>query len=73
VREAVAALSPLLATARERGLDESEWRALRQHGLEVCERLSSHAQKEEVSMLPALEDALAPEQDMELWEGYNAG
>ena len=43
---------------------------LRPAGLEFAERLASHAQKEEVSMLPALEDLLDRETDSELIVGY---
>jgi hemerythrin-like domain-containing protein len=46
--------------------------ALRPAGLEFAERLASHAQKEEVSMLPALEDLLDAEADAELIAEYVA-
>ena len=45
---------------------------LRPAGLEFAERLASHAQKEEVSMLPALEDLLDADTDAELIVGYVA-
>ena len=45
---------------------------LRPAGLEFAERLASHAQKEEVSMLPALEDLLDAQTDAELISGYVA-
>ena len=39
-------------------------------GLEFAERLSSHAQKEEMSMLPALDNLLDADTDAELISGY---
>ena len=39
-------------------------------GLELAERLISHVQKEEMSMLPALEDLLDEKTDEELTSGY---
>jgi len=39
-------------------------------GLEVAERLASHAQKEELSMLPALEEVLDDATDDALFAGY---
>lgn len=39
-------------------------------GLEVAERLASHAQKEEMSLLPVLEDLLDESEDLKLAEAY---
>lgn len=44
--------------------------ALKPVGLELAERLASHAQKEELSLLPALEDLLNEETDDELASAY---
>jgi len=41
-------------------------------GLELAERLASHVQKEEMSLLPALEDLLDEETDHELAAAYAA-
>ena len=43
---------------------------LRVVGLELAERLASHAQKEELSLLPALDDLLEEETDHELASAY---
>ena len=45
---------------------------LRPAGLEFAERLSSHAQKEEMSLLPALDNLLDESTDAELILGYAA-
>ena len=45
---------------------------LRPAGLEFAERLASHAQKEEVSMVPVLEDLLDADTDADLISAYIA-
>jgi hemerythrin-like domain-containing protein len=57
-----------LAVVKENPLDAS----LRSLGLELAERLVSHVQKEEMSLLPALEDLLDEEVDHELASAYAA-
>jgi hemerythrin-like domain-containing protein len=46
------------------------WPELRVLGLELAERLVGHVQKEEMSLLPALEDLLDEEADAELAGRY---
>jgi len=46
------------------------WPELRVLGLELAERLVGHVQKEEMSLLPALEDLLDEQTDIELAEAY---
>jgi hemerythrin-like domain-containing protein len=46
--------------------------SLKPLGLELAERLASHAQKEELSMLPALDELLDEETDHELASAYAA-
>ena len=46
--------------------------SLKPLGLEVAERLASHAQKEEMSLLPALDALLDEETDRELASAYAA-
>ena len=46
--------------------------SLKPLGLEVAERLASHAQKEEMSLLPALDALLDEETDHELASAYAA-
>lgn len=48
------------------------WSELREMILELIERQVSHIQKEEMSLLPAVEDALEAEQDAELLSRYLA-
>lgn len=64
------------AAAREFGtlaagtLDGAGWRALRALGLELAERLTAHVQKEEMALLPMLEDLLDADADRELALAY---
>ena len=48
------------------------WTELRELILELIERQVAHIQKEEMSLLPAIEDALDAEQDAELLNRYLA-
>jgi len=48
----------------------ARWPALRALALELAERLMSHVQKEEMSLLPSLEDLLDEETDQALAGSY---
>jgi hemerythrin-like domain-containing protein len=48
------------------------WAGFREMALELVERQVSHIQKEEMSLLPVLEDVLEEEQDAELLNRYLA-
>lgn len=56
--------------ARPGGGGEAQWPELRALALELAERLVSHVQKEEMSLLPSLEDLLDEETDRELAGSY---
>jgi hemerythrin-like domain-containing protein len=49
-----------------------DWRTLREMALELIERQIAHIQKEEMSLLPVLEDALDAERDAALLDRYLA-
>ena len=51
-------------------LQAQDWQRLRTAGLELCERLVGHVQKEEMSLLPAIEDLLDEETDARLALAY---
>jgi hemerythrin-like domain-containing protein len=59
-----AAGAQFIALVKQNRLDAD----LRSLGMELAERLVSHVQKEEMSMLPALDDLLDEESDMALAE-----
>ena len=48
------------------------WPALREMALELVERQVAHIQKEEMSLLPVLEDMLEPQRDAEMLTRYLA-
>jgi hemerythrin-like domain-containing protein len=70
IRECAGQLMPLLAQSCGAGVDAREWQALTMLGMELTERLVAHAQKEEMALLPALEDLLDDERDSELFGAY---
>jgi hemerythrin-like domain-containing protein len=51
-------------------LQTQDWQRLRAAGLELAERLVAHVQKEEMSLLPAIEDLLDEETDARLALAY---
>jgi hemerythrin-like domain-containing protein len=51
-------------------LETKDWQRLRAAGLELAERLVAHVQKEEMSLLPAIEDLLDEETDARLALAY---
>lgn len=63
-------LSGLAKTAREKGFEENSWLQFRQKGAEMIERMISHIQKEEMALLPMLEDIIEEDQDTELMMEY---
>lgn len=63
-------LTELAGLAREEGLTGETWKELRLTGLELCERLQSHIQKEEMGLLPLVDSLIDEEQDSDLCELY---
>ncbi len=67
VAERVAALA---RGAVANGMTEGDWEEFRALAAELIERMLSHIQKEEMALLPMLEETLDPEQDLALVESY---
>jgi hemerythrin-like domain-containing protein len=74
-----AALRPLgarlVAAAREaaaRGFDQARWAEFRRVGQEFCECVIAHVQKEEMALLPLLEENMDADAEMRLYEEYVA-
>jgi hemerythrin-like domain-containing protein len=74
-----AAIRPLgmrvAALGREaiaQGFDDAKWSEFRRLGQELCERLLTHVQKEEMALLPVLEGSMDPDSDARLYEEYVA-
>ncbi len=52
------------------GFTDQSWNTFRSAGAELIERMFAHIQKEEMALLPLLDDLLDPETDMELSTNY---
>lgn len=63
-------VSDLAKSALENGFSDTQWATFRPLAGELIERMLSHIQKEEMALLPMLEDLLDPETDMELSVNY---
>lgn len=57
--------------ALENGFTDASWAAFRDAAGELIERMFSHIQKEEMALLPMLEDILDEETDMDLATAYS--
>lgn len=63
----------LAALAREasgQGFDRARWDEFRRIGLELCERMVAHVQKEEMALLPLLDEVMDAESEARLYEAY---
>ena len=74
--EAIRGVSrPLLervARALAGDIDAAGWRALKTLGLELVDRLGSHAEKEQGALLPLVDEMLDEATDMEIWTQYTS-
>ncbi len=70
IRGAATQFGELCRALRAGSLDAQGWQQLRITALELTERLVSHVQKEEMSLLPALDDLLDEATDAELALAY---
>ncbi len=64
-------LSELAKTARTEGFQDASWTQFRQSGVELIERMISHIQKEEMALLPMLEDIVEEDEDGQLMMEYS--
>ncbi len=64
-------LSELAKTGRADGFNDASWVQFRQSGVELIERMISHIQKEEMALLPILEDIIEEDEDAELTMTYS--
>lgn len=66
-------ISRLAATARDgvaRQFDEAGWNEFRRLGGELCELMPAHIQKEEMALLPLIEDSMDAETEARLSRDY---
>jgi iron-sulfur cluster repair protein YtfE (RIC family) len=70
IRAVAGPLLELAQRARIGDLDAAGWRMLKSHGLELVERLSSHAQKEQGALVPLVDEMLDEITDETIWNEY---
>jgi hemerythrin-like domain-containing protein len=70
MRPLAARLVALGLQAQQGGFSELGWQEFRVTGAELCERMVMHVQKEEMVLLPLLEETLDPQVDAELYGEY---
>ena len=64
-------MTALVGNALANGFSADSWLEFRQTGFELVERLTGHVDKEEMGLVPALEDILTDEDDLKLSESYD--
>lgn len=72
IRAVTRPLLRLVARAQAAALDAAGWRSLKASGLELVERLGSHAQKEQGALVPLVDEMLDEATDQELWAQYTS-
>ena len=72
IRAVAQELLPLTGSAAAGTLDAAGWDALKRGALEMVERQVAHIQKEEMALLPILDDLLDDETDRQFAFDYAA-
>lgn len=70
IRPLAARITELARGAAASGFDEERWQEFHRSGRELCERLQSHVQKEEMILLPAIDDGMDAETEARLLAEY---
>jgi hemerythrin-like domain-containing protein len=65
-------VATLAREAVSTGFDQAKWTEFSRLGQELCERMLAHVQKEEMALLPLLEENMDSETEMRLFEEYAA-
>ena len=73
IRAVAQSIASMLRQSLSADLPAQQWQTLKTLALEFCERLGSHAQKEDGALLPVLEQLLDEDVDRELFGAYAAG
>jgi len=63
-------VASLAREAAARGFDEAGWDEFRRSGQELCERLQGHVQKEEMVLLPLIEEIMDEDTEAHLLQDY---
>ena len=70
IRPIGAALVKLIGEARAQGFDAARWAEFRNLGQQLSMSLSPHAHKEDMALLPMLEDMMDADKEAALYEKY---
>src|SRR3954465_8300438 len=70
IRPIGAALVALIKQVRTQGFDAERWADFRKLGRELAMTLGPHAHKEDMALLPMLEDAMDEAKEAELYDKY---
>ena len=63
-------LAALARSARTAGFDANSWGEFHRLGQDFCERMLSHVQKEEMALLPVLEESMDADAEAKLYQAY---
>ena len=63
-------LAAIARSARTANFDEPSWREFQGLGQEFCERMLAHVQKEEMALLPILEESMDSNTEAALYQAY---
>ncbi len=63
-------VAELAREAAARGFDDAKWMEFRRLGQELCERMLAHVQKEEMALLPLLEESMDTDTEARLLQEY---
>ncbi len=63
-------VATLARNAAAQGFDAAGWHEFRRLGQELCDRLLAHVQKEEMALLPLLEESMDADTEARLYEEY---
>lgn len=63
-------IATMARAAATQGFDAAGWHEFRRLGQELCDRLLAHVQKEEMALLPLLEESMDAETEARLYEEY---
>lgn len=63
-------IDTLAREALTQGFDTSRWEAFRRAGEDLCERMIMHVQKEEMALLPLLDESIDSDTEAQLCQQY---
>jgi hemerythrin-like domain-containing protein len=70
IRPIGTALVKLIGEVRVQGFDAARWSEFRSLGQQLYDSLVPHARKEDMALLPMLDDLMVSEEEMRLYEKY---